>query len=78
MSNYKAIKLLTNYIPSINPSQTMNLIFHLGHFVSTLKKAVNLSIPGNRDSRKVHPVKYRVWNEEISKAVTDCKDAWWQ
>ena len=30
------------------------------------------------DSRKVHPVKDRVWNEEISKAVKDCKEAWWQ
>ena len=34
--------------------------------------------PGQRDSRKVHPVKVRVWNEEISKAVNDYKNAWWQ
>ena len=43
-----------------------------------MKKAVNLSISGHRDSRKVRPVKDRVWNEEISKAVKDCKEAWWQ
>ena len=64
--------------PFNQPQSDYEFVLSLGHFVSTLKKAVNLSIPGHRDSRKVRPVKDRVWNEEISKSVKDCKDAWCQ
>ena len=48
--------------PFNQPQSDYEFVLSLGHFVSTLKKAVNLSIPGHRDSRKVHPVKDRVWN----------------
>ncbi|MEW8547096.1 MAG: hypothetical protein AB2693_26575, partial [Candidatus Thiodiazotropha sp.] len=68
-----------NQLHPFNSPQTDNeFVMYLGHFASTLKSAVRVSIPGHKDSRKVNPVKDRVWNEEISNAIKECKTAWWQ
>ena len=64
--------------PFNSPQSDYEFVLSLGQFVSTLKNAVKISIPGHRDSRKVNPVKVRVWNEEICTAVKMCKSAWWQ
>ena len=73
-SNYVARKLRPFNIPQTD----YEFVLSLGHFTATLKRAVRISIPGHRDSKKMHPVKDRVWNEDISSAVKLCKLAWWQ
>ena len=64
--------------PFNSPQSDYEFMLSLGQFVSTLKNAVKISIPGHKDSRRVNPVKVRVWNEEICTAVKMCKSAWWQ
>ena len=43
--------------PFNSPQSDYEFVLSLGQFVSTLKNAVKISIPGHRDSRRVNPLK---------------------
>ena len=69
---------ITNHLHPFNQSQSgYEFVLSMCLFTSTLKTAVNL-FHVHRETRKLHPVKDRVWNGQISVAVKQYKLAWWQ
>ena len=64
--------------PFNSPITDFEFVLSFGRFASTLKNAVRASNPGQKDSRKIHPAKDRVLNENISFAVKQYKAVRWQ
>ena len=60
------------------PQTDFEFLMSLGHLTSTLKSAVHASIPNHKSSKEIKTGPNRIWNPEISEALRQCKETWWQ